>query len=73
MVREFSKLMLRAYNNEADNAIRSTKPYTLESSVARLDKARQITDSYHVVPRLFLAPTRPELAHDRRFVPGESP
>jgi hypothetical protein len=59
MVREFSKLMLRAYNNEADNAIRSMKPYTLESSVARLDKARQtitklggtmniqITDSYH--------------------------
>jgi hypothetical protein len=59
MVREFSKLMLRAYNNEADNAVRSMKPYTLESSVARLDKARQtivklggtmniqITDSYH--------------------------
>lgn len=59
MVREFSKLMLRAYNNEADNAVRSMKPYTLASSVARLDKARQtiiklggtmniqITDSYH--------------------------
>jgi hypothetical protein len=59
MVREFSKLMLRAYNNEADNAVRSMKPYTLESSVARLDKARQtitrlggtmniaITDPYH--------------------------
>jgi Domain of unknown function (DUF4041)/Meiotically up-regulated gene 113 len=41
MVREFSKLMLRAYNNEADNAVRSMKPYTLESSVARLDKARE--------------------------------
>jgi hypothetical protein len=59
MVREFSKLMLRAYNNEADNAVRSMKPYTLESSVARLQKAREtitrlggtmnirITDSYH--------------------------
>lgn len=59
MVREFSKLMLRAYNNEADNAVRSMKPYTLESSAARLDKARetitklggtmniQITDAYH--------------------------
>ena len=35
MVREFSKLMLRAYNNEADNAVRSMKPYTLESSIAR--------------------------------------
>jgi hypothetical protein len=59
MVREFSKLMLRAYNNEADNAVRSMKPYTLESSVARLQKARDtiirlggtmniaITDPYH--------------------------
>jgi Domain of unknown function (DUF4041)/T5orf172 domain len=59
MVREFSKLMLRAYNNEADNAVRLMKPYTLESSVARLEKARetisklgatmsiQVTDSYH--------------------------
>jgi hypothetical protein len=34
MIREFSKLMLRAYNNEADNAVHSMKPYTLESSVA---------------------------------------
>jgi len=59
MVREFSKLMLRAYNNEADNAVRSMKPYTLDSSIARLAKARetitrlggtmdiQVTDSYH--------------------------
>jgi hypothetical protein len=59
MVREFSKLMLRAYNNEADNVVRSMKPYILESSLARLDKAREIitklggtmniriTDSYH--------------------------
>jgi uncharacterized coiled-coil DUF342 family protein len=59
MVREFSKLMLRAYNNEADNAVRSMKPYTLESSVVRLQKAREtitrlggtmniaITDPYH--------------------------
>jgi hypothetical protein len=59
MVREFSKLMLRAYNNEADNAVRSMKPYALESSVARLHKAREtisklggtmkinVTDSYH--------------------------
>ena len=41
MVREFSRLMLRAYNNEADNAVRSMKPYTLDSSIARLQKARQ--------------------------------
>src|SRR6185437_12419034 len=59
MVREFSKLMLRAYNNEADNAVRSMKPYALQSSAARLDKSREtitkiggtmnirVTDSYH--------------------------
>jgi seryl-tRNA synthetase len=59
MVKEFSKLMLRAYNNEADNAVRSMKPYTLDSSIARLTKAREtivklggtmnirVTDGYH--------------------------
>lgn len=57
--REISKLMLRAYNNEADHAVHAMKPYTLESSVARLGKARetisrlgatmniQVADSYH--------------------------
>jgi hypothetical protein len=61
MVKEFSKLMPRAYNNEADNAVRSMKPYTLESSVARLTKAREtisklggtmnirVTDHYHAL------------------------
>jgi hypothetical protein len=59
MVREFSKLMLRAYNNEADNAVRSMKPYALDSSIARLQKAKEtitrlggtmhitVTESYH--------------------------
>lgn len=59
MVRENSKLMLRAYNNEADNAVRAMKPYSRESSIARLTKAKEtisklgatmqirVTDSYH--------------------------
>ena len=59
MVKEFSKLMLRAYNNEADNAVRSMKPYTLDSAIARLTKAKEtivklggtmnirVTDNYH--------------------------
>ena len=59
MVREFSRLMLRAYNNEADNAVRSMKPYTLDSCTARLQKARDtitrlggtmhitVTEAYH--------------------------
>jgi DNA repair exonuclease SbcCD ATPase subunit len=38
MVRDFSKLMLRAYNAEADNLARGMKPYKLESAVERLTK-----------------------------------
>lgn len=41
MVTDFSKLMLRAYNNEADNAVRSMKPYKRQSSVDRLEKIRE--------------------------------
>ena len=59
MVREFSKLMLRAYNAEADTLVRGLKPYKLDSAISRLDKVAttivklgatmniQITDAYH--------------------------
>ncbi|MDX6586043.1 MAG: hypothetical protein QOI31_516 [Solirubrobacterales bacterium] len=38
MVRDFSKLMLRAYNAEADNLVRGLKPYKLASAIERLSK-----------------------------------
>ncbi|PWR11147.1 DUF4041 domain-containing protein [Micromonospora acroterricola] len=38
MVRDFSKLLLRAYNAEADNLVRGLKPYKLDSAVERLGK-----------------------------------
>lgn len=38
MVSETSKLMLRAFNAEADNAVRSLKPHKLEAAVDRLRK-----------------------------------
>lgn len=38
MIRDFSKLMLRAYNAEADNLVRGMKPYRLAAAVERLDK-----------------------------------
>ena len=38
MVRDFSKLLLRAYNAEADNLVRGMKPYKLDSSIDRLNK-----------------------------------
>ncbi|MET7982605.1 MULTISPECIES: DUF4041 domain-containing protein [unclassified Streptomyces] len=59
MVRDFSKLMLRAYNAEADYAVRSMRPHRLSSLVDRLFKSREtiarlgatmhirITDDYH--------------------------
>lgn len=59
MVSDFSKLMLRAYNAEADYAVRSMRPHRLQSLIERLEKSRatvarlgstmdiRITDQYH--------------------------
>ena len=38
MVRDISKLMLRAFNAEADNLVRSLKPYKVHAAIERLDK-----------------------------------
>jgi hypothetical protein len=38
MVRDFSKLMLRAFNAEADNLVRALKPYKLDAAIERLAK-----------------------------------
>lgn len=38
MVRETSKLMLRAFNAEADNLVRWLKPYKLDAAIERLTK-----------------------------------
>ncbi len=40
MVSDFSKLILRAFNNEADNVLRTLKPYSLDAAVERLEKLR---------------------------------
>jgi hypothetical protein len=59
MVRDYSKLVLRAYNAEADNLVRALKPYKLESAIERLGKIAatiaklgktmdiRISDEYH--------------------------
>jgi hypothetical protein len=59
MVRDFSKLMLRAYNAEADQAVRTMRPHRLQPLVDRLYKTREtiaklgatmqirIADEYH--------------------------
>lgn len=38
MVRDFSKLMLRAFNAEADTLVRGLKPYKLQGALDRLKK-----------------------------------
>jgi Domain of unknown function (DUF4041)/T5orf172 domain len=59
LVSDISKLMLRAYNAEADNLVRTLRPHNLASAIARLSKARdtiarlgatmdiRVTDAYH--------------------------
>ncbi|MFJ1759021.1 DUF4041 domain-containing protein [Amycolatopsis sp. NPDC088138] len=42
MIRDFSKLMLRAYNAEADNCVRSMRPYRVDSAKDRLTKTRDV-------------------------------
>ncbi|MFY1672683.1 DUF4041 domain-containing protein [Plantactinospora sp. WMMB334] len=46
MVRDFSTLMLRAYNAEADNLVRGLKPYKLDAAIERLSKVA------HTIARL---------------------
>lgn len=59
MVKEQCKLMLRAYNAEADNCVRTVRAHSLDANVGRLERAKssieklgksmaiQITDDYH--------------------------
>jgi len=59
MIKEFSKLMLRAYNNEVDDAIRTLKPYKKQAAIDRVNKVEKsieklgktmfisIADAYH--------------------------
>ena len=42
MVRDFSKLMLRAYNAEADSAVRTVKPHGKRAAQDKLTKTRDI-------------------------------
>ncbi|ALE94216.1 hypothetical protein AOC05_12215 [Arthrobacter alpinus] len=59
MVKEQCQLMLRAYNAEADNCVRTVRAYSFDANVARLERSKsaieklgksmaiQITDEYH--------------------------
>ncbi|MDN3904620.1 DUF4041 domain-containing protein [Arthrobacter sp. YD2] len=59
MVKEQCKLMLRAYNAEADNCVRTVRAHSLEANLSRLERAKksieklgksmaiEITEDYH--------------------------
>ena len=61
MVTETSKLMLRAYNGEVEDALRTLKPYKVPAAIDRLTKVRdsitklgktmkiEISNSYHLL------------------------
>lgn len=40
MIKDTSKLLLRAYNNEADMLVDKMRPFRLEASISRLEKSR---------------------------------
>lgn len=56
MIRDYSKLMLRAFNAEADVLVRGLKPYALPAAVDRLQKVSKTiqrlgkTMSIHITP-----------------------
>jgi chromosome segregation ATPase len=61
MIKEVSKLMLRAYNAEAEDAVRTLKPYKVDAAVERLSKVKtaieklgttmqiEVKSSYHAL------------------------
>jgi len=40
MVKDLGKLMLRSYNNEADNIVQTMRPYAVDTAIKRLEKSR---------------------------------
>jgi hypothetical protein len=57
MIGEYSKLMLRAYNAEADNLVRGMKPYKLDSAIDRLKKVATIIERLGKTMDIRISPT----------------
>lgn len=56
MVRDFSKLMLRAFNAEADNLVRGLKPYKLDSALDRLKKVAEVIERLGKTMKIRISP-----------------
>jgi hypothetical protein len=57
LVRDFSKLLLRAYNAEADNLVRGLKPHKLDSARERLQKVATTVERLGSVMSIKISPT----------------
>jgi hypothetical protein len=57
LVRDFSKLLLRAYNAEADNLVRGLKPHKLDSARERLRKVATTVERLGSVMSIKISPT----------------
>jgi hypothetical protein len=56
MVRDFSKLMLRAFNAEADNLVRGLKPYKLAAAIDRLTKVAEVIERLGKTMQIRISP-----------------
>ncbi len=61
MVNDLSKLMLRAYNAEADRLAQTMKPYKLEAAVDRLSKSREVIGRLGKTMSIAVAPAYHQL------------
>lgn len=52
MVRDFSKLMLRAFNAEADSLVRQLKPYKINAAIERLQKVASTIEKLGVTMKI---------------------
>ncbi|MBR0792150.1 DUF4041 domain-containing protein [Bradyrhizobium manausense] len=64
MVREISKLMLRAFNAEADNLVRGLKPFKLDSAIDRLRKVEETIRKLGVTMQVSILPSYVQLRID---------
>lgn len=61
MIRDFSKLMLRAFNAEADNLVRGLKPYKLEGAIDRLRKVAETIERLGKTMHIRISPSYHQL------------
>jgi len=56
MVRDFSKLMLRAFNSEVDDIVLTLKPYKLKNALDRLKKIADTIEKLGMTMSIRIAP-----------------